>query len=53
MLRLLNQGMETDADDNAPPEREGGLSEWITKLLLKSGTGEINESYSFKKINRY
>ena len=52
MLRLLNQGIGIDANENDSPEREEELSEWIMKLLLKSGITEINESYSFKKINK-
>jgi len=53
MLRLLNRGMGIDTDENDSPEREEELSEWIVKLLLKSQITEINESYNFKKINRY
>lgn len=52
MLRLLNQGIGIDTNENDAPEREEALSEWIMRLLLKSGVTEINESYSFKKLNK-
>lgn len=52
MLRLLNQGIGIDANESDSPEREEELSEWIMRLLLKSGITEINESYSFKKLNK-